>query len=212
MDAIVKKWQALPIIEFSERGINMRKPRYLAAILASFFLLSPSTALANSLTATSPTAGSVVSVAPSAISMTTSSTLMDQGNLIVVNDPNGVAVDDGSISVTGNTAVVGLKAFTVTGVYTVNYSLLATDEAPVAGSYTFQFNAPAVISSPATASASPSTPSTATPTKSAMPTTGLNTGANTFVYVLLLLAFLVFIFLIIYAKQTFGGSKKQSHK
>ena len=117
----------------------MRKSRYLAAALAIFMILAPAVttaALANSLTATSPTAGSVLNVAPNAISMTTANPLLDQGNLIVVNDPNGVAVDDGSISVTGNNAVVGLKALTVTGVYTVNYTLLAANEAPVAGSYT----------------------------------------------------------------------------
>ncbi len=185
----------------------MRKSRHLAAALAIFLILAPAVttaALANSLTATSPTAGSVLSVAPNAISMTTANPLLDQGNLIVVNDPNGVAVDDGSISVTGNNAVVGLKALTVTGVYTVNYTLLAANEAPVAGSFTFQFNAPSVVSAPSTPAVSPST------SKKAVSSQSTNSGADTFVYVLLLLAFLVFVFLIIYAKQTFSGSKKRS--
>jgi copper resistance protein C len=184
----------------------MRNSRYLAAALAIFIILSPSAALANSLTTTSPTAGSVLSVAPSAISMTTANLLLEQGNLIVVNDPNGVAVDDGSISVTGNNAVVGLKALTVTGVYTVNYTLLAANEAPVAGSYTFQFNSPSVVTAPSTPAPAPTTSKKSTSSQST------NSGADTFVYVLLLLAFLVFIFLIIYAKQTFGGSKKRSPK
>jgi copper resistance protein C len=184
----------------------MRKSRLLAVALALFIITSPSAAFANSLTATSPTAGSVLSVAPNAISMTTANPLLDQGNLIVVNDPNGVAVDDGSISVTGNNAVVGLKALTVTGVYTVNYTLLAANEAPVSGSFTFQFNAPSVVSTPSTPAVSPSTSNK----PSSNPST--NSGADTFVYVLLLLAFLVFVFLIIYAKQTFGGKTKRSPK
>ena len=48
----------------------MRKSRHLAAALAIFMILAPAfttAALANSLTATSPTAGSVLSVAPNAI-------------------------------------------------------------------------------------------------------------------------------------------------
>ena len=161
----------------------MRKSRHLAAALAIFMILAPAfttAALANSLTATSPTAGSVLSVAPNAISMTTANPLLDQGNLIVVNDPNGVAV------------------------YTVNYTVLAANEAPVAGSFTFQFKAPSVVSAPSTPAVSPST------SKKAVSSQSTNSGADTFVYVLLLLAFLVFVFLIIYAKQTFGGSKKRS--
>jgi methionine-rich copper-binding protein CopC len=197
------------LIESKIQGSKVRKSNYLTLLAASFFLFTPSAAFANSLTASSPVAGSVLTVAPNAISMTTASPLLEQGNSIVVNDPNGVAVDDGSISVTGNNAIVGLKALTVAGVYTVNYSLLASNDAPVAGSYTFQFNAPPVIKTPTTPSSPALSPTTSKPSSSQ---SSVNTGANTFVYVLLILAFLVLVFLVIYAKQTFDGTKKRSRK
>ena len=40
----------------------------------------------------------------------------------------------------------------------------------------------------------------------------LNGGSNAFVYTLLVLAAFVFIFLVWYAKQSFGGSKRPKHK
>lgn len=152
---------------------------------------------ANSLSSSNPVAGSVLTTSPNSISLTTANPLADQGNQIMVTDPNGTEVDDGSLAVNGNTAVIGMKPLTATGIYTVTYTLISPTDPAVTGSYTFLFNAPSVISS--------STP-TPTPTSSTNSTPAASsTGINTLVIVLLILAGIVFILLIWYARKTFGS-------
>ena len=167
-------------------------------VLLSIFVAP---AFANSITASVPQAGSVLTTSPNSIAISTAAELSEQGSLIVVNNPNGVAVDDGSITINGNTAEVGLTELVTTGVYTVNYTLLSDTEDPLTGSYTFLFNAPSSVGSP-----------TPTPTQTSAETTlenqNLNSGSNAVVYTLLVIAAFVFIFLVWYAKQTFGGVKR----
>ena len=186
----------------------MRSGRVIRGIISGTIVLLPilampiaaAPAFANSITAAVPQTGSVLTTAPNSIAISTAATLSEQGSLIVVNDPNGVAVDDGSITINGNTAEVGLTELINTGVYTVNYTLLSDTEDPLTGSYTFMFNAPSSVASPSPA-----------PTQSSVETTqentNLNNGSNAFVYTLLVIAVFVFVFLIWYAKQTFGGAK-----
>lgn len=149
---------------------------------------------------TSPTAGTSLTVGPNVVSITASVPLVDQGSLIVVNDPNGTAVDDGSIAVNGNTIIVGMKPLTVTGVYTVNYTLISDQNPELMGNYTFMYSAPGTISSPV---AKPTTSSGTQVVDSN------NATSNAFVYFLLFLAALVAIFLVWYAKATFGGKPKR---
>lgn len=176
----------------------MRKSGLASVFLGIVFALIPNYAMANSITTTSPIAGRTLDTAPSVISITTAAPLADLGSQIVVNDPNGVAIDDASLTITGNTATVGLQALTVTGVYTVNYTLMSDSSDPLTGSYTFLFNSPGSVGTP---SAAPS--SVPTTTASA----NLNSGSNAFVYTLLVLAFFVLVFLIWYAKQNFSSQK-----
>jgi copper resistance protein C len=175
----------------------MRKSGLVAIVMGIFLIAAPSVALANSITISSPVAGASLNVAPNAVSITTAVALMDQGNQIVVNDPDGRQVDDGSLTINANSAVVGLKPLTLTGVYTVNYTLLGVNDTPLTGSYTFNFNAPSVISTPSAAT---------TDTSSSGANANLNGGSNAFVYTLLVMALFVLIFLIWYAKQSFGGT------
>ena len=167
-------------------------------VLLSIFVAP---AFANSITASVPQAGSVLTTSPNSIAISTAAALSEQGSLIVVNNPNGVAVDDGSITINGNTAEVGLTELVITGVYTVNYTLLSDTEDPLMGSYTLLFNAPSSIAS---SSPAPTQPTTGTTVENQ----NLNSGSNAFVYTLLVIAAFVFIFLIWYAKQTFGGVKR----
>jgi methionine-rich copper-binding protein CopC len=167
-------------------------------VLLSIFVAP---AFANSITASVPQAGSVLTTSPNSIAISTAAALSEQGSLIVVNNPNGVAVDDGSITINGNTAEVGLTELVITGVYTVNYTLLSDTDDPLTGSYTFLFNAPSSIAS---SSPAPTQPTTGTTVENQ----NLNSGSNAFVYTLLVIAAFVFIFLIWYAKQTFGGVKR----
>jgi methionine-rich copper-binding protein CopC len=172
-------------------------------ILGTIVLLSifSAPAFANSITASVPQAGSVLTTSPNSIAISTASALSEQGSLIVVNNPNGVAVDDGSVTINGNTAEVGLTELVTTGVYTVNYTLLSDTDDPLTGSYTFLFNAPSSVGTPTPTSTQPSAETT-------VENQNLNSGSNAFVYTLLVIAAFVFIFLVWYAKQTFGGVKR----
>ena len=189
----------------------MKAGRVIRSIISGTIVLLPiiampivaTPAFANSITASVPQAGSVLTTSPNSISISTAAPLSEQGSLIVVNNPNGVAVDDGSITINGNSAEVGLTELVTTGVYTVNYTLLSDTEDPLTGSYTFMFNAP---SSAGTQSPEPTTVITTEVEKN------LNGGSNAFVYTLLVLAAFVFIFLVWYAKQSFGGSKRPKRK
>jgi hypothetical protein len=177
----------------------MRRSGLVGIFAGLLIALSPTYSIANSITATSPIAGRTLDVAPSVITITTTAPLSDQGSQIVVNNPNGLAVDDASLTINANSATVGLQAITVTGVYTVNYTLLSNSSDPLTGSYTFIYNSPASIGTP-------------TSVPSSVPTShvsaNLNGGSNAFVYTLLALALFVLLFLIWYARQSFGGKKK----
>ena len=177
----------------------MRRSGLVGIFAGLLIALAPTFAMANSITSTSPIAGRTLDMAPSVVTITTAAQLLDQGSQIVVNDPNGLAVDDASLTITGNSATVGLQAITLTGVYTVNYTLMSDSSDPLTGSYTFLYNSPASIGAP---SAAPSS----VPTGNA--SANLNGGSNAFVYTLLGLALFVLVFLIWYARESFGGKKK----
>jgi methionine-rich copper-binding protein CopC len=159
-------------------------------------------ALANSLVSTSPAVGSVLSVAPNAVSVSAAVTLLTDGNSISVTDPTGKQVDDGSLTVSDTTAVIGVKPLNASGIYTVNYTLLSETEAPLTGSFTFLFNGPPSISSPS-ASAAPTPIQTLTSKPAAS-----NSSANLFVLILIVAAVLVGLFLIWYARLIWKDSKK----
>ena len=116
---------------------------------------------------------------------------MDTGNEITVTDPSGVRVDDGALMVDGVNAVIGLKQLVKTGIYTVNYSLLAENDVPLMGSYTFNFLEPTVIATPAPKPSMTPTPS------------GNDLGTTIFVLGLLAAAIIVTIALSLYARKLY---------
>ena len=73
-----------------------RKVAVIAMVLGIAF--APGAVADITVSSTSPTAGTSLTVGPNVVSITASVPLVDQGSLIVVNDPNGTAVDDGSIA------------------------------------------------------------------------------------------------------------------
>jgi copper resistance protein C len=111
---------------------------------------------------------------------------------MTVTDPNGVRVDDGSVQIQGQVLMVGLKPLTVSGLYTVSYTITAIAEAATISSFTFLYNAPAEM-----------TLATPSPSQSEVNTPAANRTTDIFVIALLILAFIVLIFLSRYAKQTF---------
>ena len=170
----------------------MKKASVIAMVIGAI-LFMPVSAFANSLVATSPMSGATLQSAPSAITVTTEVALMDAGNEISVTDPTGVRVDDGALTIDGVNAVIGLKQLVKTGIYTVNYSLLAENDVPLVGKFTFNFAEPTVIE--------PVAPQP-TPTQTATPS-GNNVGTTTFVLGLLLAALVVTLALARYARKIY---------
>ena len=168
----------------------------ITAILLLIFLGIPS-ASANTLVSTSPISGSTLSISPTNVTVTGNVTLLadaPDANSITVTDPNGIRVDDGTITISETSAIVGIKPLVESGMYTVTYFLLSEGEIPLEGSFTFKYQAPSVIS---TANPTPE------PTQSQTPA-GSSWGTNFFVILLLLLAILVTVGLSLYARKLFA--------
>jgi len=164
-----------------------------AALISLLF--APS-AQANTLVATSPIAGSTLKAGPSAITITTEFPLIEEGNEIVVTDPNGKRVDTGILTVLGTDAVAEMKPLEISGQYKVSYLLLSEADVPLEGSYTFTYSA-VVISTPSTSAIpQPSVTATAEPV-------GSNFGTNLFVIFLLGLSILVLVGMGAYARKIF---------
>ena len=120
----------------------------ITAILLLLFV-GVSSASANTLVSTSPISGSTLSISPTNVTITGQVPLLadaPDANSITVTDPNGARVDDGTISISDLSAIVGIKPLTESGMYTVTYSLASEGEVALEGSFTFIFKAPSVIS------------------------------------------------------------------
>ena len=167
----------------------------LLALTTTFFV---SPAHATTLISSSPVGGSVLSLAPTAITITANTDLTDGANEVTVLDPLGVRVDDGSLQMQGATLTVGVKPLTATGVYTVNYTIMAIGEDSLTSSFTFLFNAPAVIAEP--------TPSLSNPSGESSDSTSVNRTSDFLVLALFIFAIFILVLMIKYAKQTFKGS------
>lgn len=168
----------------------MKKVLALTLILWTT-LCGTQVASANTLVSTTPVAGVTLQSAPSAVTVTTELALMDAGNEVTVTDPSGARVDDGALTIDGVNAVIGLKPFVKTGMYTVNYSLLAENDVPLVGKFSFTFAEPTVIAT---------TP--AQPSKTPAPS-GNNAGTTIFVLGLLLSALIVTVALAGYARKLY---------
>ena len=169
----------------------MKRIAALAGVIGLTFLIA-SPALANSLVATSPIAGSTLKVAPSAVTISVEITPMDMGNEITVTDPAGRRVDDGTLTVAGNDLIVGMKPITDSGVYKVSYNIISEMDVPLEGSFVFNFSTP-TISAPQ--EVIPSTPAKVE---------GSDFGTNLFVIGLLVASFVVLVALALYARKIFN--------
>lgn len=173
--------------------------RYLQVVLTALLLgiTFPSNVWATSIVTTSPTAGSVLSIAPTAVTIKASADLATGANEMTVTDAKGVRVDDGSLQVQGAVLMVGLKPLTTSGLYTVGYTLMAIDQPPITGSFTFLYNAPGEI---AVATPAPATEEVLAKSP--------NRITDFFVIGLMVFAFLTLIFLSRYARKTFKTPAK----
>ena len=138
----------------------MKIPRVSVAILlVGLGVLTSSPAQALELVGADPAANSTIKSAPGAITLTLSSEIIETGSSMSVRAPSGSAVDDGSLLIDGVQALIGLAKLTESGRYTVDYQFMSTDGELLSGSYTFTFDAPAVVTTP-----------TINPTQSPIPT------------------------------------------
>ena len=168
----------------------------ILATAALITLLFAPVAQANTLVATSPIAGSTLKAGPSAITITTEFPLIEEGNEIIVTDPNGKRVDTGILTVLGTDAVAEMKPLETSGLYKVSYLLLAEADIPLEGSYTFTYSAVVLSTPSASATPQPSASATSEPV-------GSNFGTNLFVISLLGLSILVLIGMGAYARKIF---------
>ena len=175
-----------------------RSGKAILVTAALITLLFAPGAQANTLVATSPIAGSTLKAGPSAITITTEFPLIEEGNEIVVTDPNGKRVDTGILTVLGTDAVAEMKPLQTSGIYKVSYLLLSEADIPLEGYYTFTYSA-VVLSTPS-ASATPQPMASASTT--AQPV-GSNFGTNLFVIFLLGLSILVLVGMGAYARKIF---------
>lgn len=172
------------------------RSKALAGLVAIFTFTFAPLAQANTLVATSPIAGSTLKAGPSAVTITTEFPLIEEGNEIVVTDPNGKRVDTGILTVLGTDAVAEMKPLETSGLYKVSYLLLAEADLPLEGSFTFTYSAVVISTPSASAIPQPSASSTAEPV-------GSNFGTNLFVIFLLGVSFLVLIGMGAYARKIF---------
>ena len=170
----------------------MKKVISVASIALALLFTGSLAASANTLVSTSPTAGQSLEAAPSAVTLTSEVPILDTGNEVIVTDPSGIRVDDGTLTIAGNEAVVGLKNFVRSGIYTVTYTLLAENDIPLTGSFSFNFAEPTVV-----ATIAPE------PTQSPTPS-GNNSGTTIFVLGLLLAALVVTVALAGYARKLYS--------
>ena len=173
---------------------NSRRAILVTAALIT--LLFAPAAQANTLVATSPIAGSTLKAGPSAITITTEFPLIEEGNEIVVTDPNGKRVDTGILTVLGTDAVAEMKPLETSGLYKVSYLLLAEADIPLEGSFTFTYSAVVLSTPSASATPQPSASATAEPV-------GSNFGTNLFVISLLGISILVLVGMGAYARKIF---------
>ena len=172
---------------------NKLKIKGLAALLVTLSCLGMASASANSLITTSPISGSTLTTPPNSVTLTTQIALIADANELMVTDPSGIRVDDGTIAVDDVNASIGLKPLVESGIYKVSYTLYSEGEIPLQGSFTFNFSAPSVIT--------PAGP-TPTPTQSQTPASS-SWGTNVFIVALLVVAFFVLIGLALYARKLF---------
>jgi len=174
------------------------KLKQFGAVLVTVILIAIPVANANELVTADPASGSTVSFSPSAVTIITSLPLIADGNSVEVTDPSGNRVDDGTLAIADTEALVGLIPLTVSGYYTVSYTLLAENDVPLTGNYRFNFIAPDSVSSQ-----SPS-PIAIDATTSAQPSAGSSKGTDFLVIMLLVLSIFVLIGLGMYARKIFS--------
>lgn len=174
------------------------KKTAITLVTISFAFVGLSGTYATSLIESNPRAGSVINIAPDAITLTANAQLDTNGNQVVVTDPIGKKISDGTVESQGANLIVGLKPLTQSGIYTVSYTLVAVNDVPVTGSFTFLFNAPATLA-----------PNPDTTTSENQLNQNPNRITDLIVIAMMVVAFMVLIWLSRFAKRNFGSKSRK---
>lgn len=162
--------------------------------MASICVLTSLPAYAFELTSADPSINSTITTAPSAVTLTFSGEVAETGSSLSVRAPSGMSVDDGSVLIDGANVLVGLKKLSESGKYIVTYQFMNFDGEMLSGNYTFNYDAPAEISSP-TASPTVSESTEATQESPGVVTGKSSRATDIFMIGLLITSFLVLIFI-----------------
>jgi len=170
-----------------------------ATSLLFSFISGIASAHAVEVTSTSPAIDAAVVVAPNFVSVTADQELLEFGNALVVISPSNERVDDGLITVSGNTVSVGITELAESGKYLVEYELLVSEDSPLFGNFSFRFQAPPVIDE---STESPSPGSEGGSSEDGSREFGSNL-TDYLVIGLLVLAFFILMWLARFARSTF---------
>ncbi|MCX5406068.1 copper resistance protein CopC [Streptomyces sp. NBC_00335] len=118
----------------------------LAALLAAFFAAAAPASAHAALTASDPTDGAVVAMAPAQITLSFSEGVAMNGDSIRVLDPRGKRVDTGELRDLCSGSIIrygtALRPGLPDGTYTVAWQAISADSHPISGAFTFSIGAP----------------------------------------------------------------------
>lgn len=203
-------------------------PLALAAALLTAFLvlIAPLSASAHdSLTASSPEAGSTVDTLPAELTLTFSAKLIDGEGAteVVVTDPSGASVTDGAATVNGAIVTQPLVAEAAAGLYTVTWRVVSSDGHPISEEFEFTV-ATSTLSAPtaepeATPTGEPTEPAqTAAPAPSSDSTdepadTDESSASTAWIWILAIAGILIIVVAVVVAVALKGrgtGSSRRS--
>lgn len=110
----------------------------IAAVLVLWLPVLPAAAHADQVTM-SPTAGSVLEVAPTQVVLGFSEKINPLGTVVVVIDPTGAQVQEGATEVSGQRVIARVQPFEVPGKYRVNYRIVSADGHAISGTRSFTY-------------------------------------------------------------------------
>ena len=110
----------------------------LVALLLWLAPATPALAHADQVSMT-PTANSMLTQAPTQVVLGFSEKINPLGTVVVVIDPTGAQVQDGTAVVKGQRVIAKVKPFEVAGKYRVNYRIVSADGHAISGTRSFAY-------------------------------------------------------------------------
>lgn len=149
--------------------------KFSVAVIAAVFVLlfgASSASAHDQLISTTPANKAQLSTAPSKLTLTFSSKLLDLGNEVVIADAKGANWSLGKSSLAGDTMSQPVKTGLPTGQYEARWRVVSSDGHPISGSFRFAVGEPVTPGSllpPVTQSAEPTATPSSTSATSAAP-------------------------------------------